>query len=91
RALVDMSLRRNAPGIRADARFTIRPRLAFEGNFYVDVDPGERGPLIGEGTTIPLRQTAGPVQIDQVVSELTTPVREGAKNAVGELGAALGA
>ncbi|WP_040599566.1 MlaD family protein [Patulibacter medicamentivorans] len=91
RALVTMSLDGDAPPIHVDARLAIRPRLAFEGNFYVDVSPGTAGTArLRAGDTVPRQQTSVPVQLDQVMSTLTAPVRGAATSAVGALASGLG-
>ena len=48
---------------------TIRPRIFLEGNFFVDVQPGTpSAPTLGDGDTIPINQTAAPVQLDQILT-----------------------
>ena len=52
--------------IHKDATLKIRPRLFLEGNFFVDMTAGTPGrPTIDDGDTIPVTQTAYPVQLDQ--------------------------
>jgi virulence factor Mce-like protein len=70
-AIVTMAIDRDALPIHADATMKIRPRLFLEGNFFVDLQPGTpSAPDLPEGGTIPLAQTAQPVQLDQVLSTL---------------------
>jgi virulence factor Mce-like protein len=74
-SLVKMRLDR-LDGLHADASLKIEPRLFFEGNFYVKVDPGTPGaPPLRSGTTIPLQRTAVPVQLDQVLNTFDAPTR----------------
>ncbi|MGE4425154.1 MAG: MlaD family protein [Solirubrobacteraceae bacterium] len=90
-ALVTLRLRDDAPTLGADLELAIRPRLAFEGNFYVDVRPGrpEAEPLRA-GATIPARRTSTPVQTDEVLATLTTTVRASLRDLIGSLAAGLG-
>ena len=47
-------------------RLKIRSRIFLEGNFFVDLTPGTpSAPTIDDGDTIPVTQTATPVQLDQ--------------------------
>ena len=63
--------------IHKDATLKIRPRIFLEGNFFVDLPPGTpRAPTIGDGDTIPVTQTAAPVQLDQVLTALQSDTRE---------------
>jgi hypothetical protein len=63
--------------IHTDATMKIRPRIFLEGNFFVDIRPGTgRAPEVHAGGTIPVTQTATPVQLDQILSALTTSTRD---------------
>ncbi|MEA2348731.1 MAG: phospholipid/cholesterol/gamma-HCH transport system substrate-binding protein [Thermoleophilaceae bacterium] len=74
-----------------DATLAIKPRLLFEGNFYVDVKAGTSGaPPLPAGSTIPLASTSVPVQADQVLSVLTTPARAAMQTIFAELSEGLG-
>ncbi len=91
RALVTMRLKPDAPPLHADARFTVQPRLAFEGNFYVRVDPGSPdASRLRDGATVPLRQTGAAVQLDEVLNVLDRPTLGSATRAIGALGSGLG-
>ncbi|MCK9249799.1 MAG: MlaD family protein [Solirubrobacteraceae bacterium] len=91
RAIVTMRLDDDAPPVRADSRLAIRARLAFEGNFYVDVVGGSAdAPVLRRGETIPLTQTTVPVQLDQVLSTLDASVRTSARRVLGSLSEGLG-
>jgi phospholipid/cholesterol/gamma-HCH transport system substrate-binding protein len=75
-AIVTMAIDESALPLHTDATLKIRPRLFLEGNFFVDVQPGTpSAPLLREGGTIPLAQTAEPVQLDQVLSVLRSGTR----------------
>jgi ABC-type transporter Mla subunit MlaD len=73
---VTMKLEDKALPIHRDARVKVRPRIFFEGNLFFDIRPGTPGtPELASGSTIPASQTSAPVQIDQVLSTLTTDTR----------------
>lgn len=75
-AIVKLELKKNALPIHRDATIKIRPRIFLEGNFFVDLKPGSpSSPELGSGGTIPLSQTAVPVQLDQVLSTLDEDTR----------------
>ena len=74
-----MTLRIDEKGlpIHKDATLKIRPRIFLEGNFFVDLSPGSpSAPELGDGDTIPINQTAGPVQLDQVLGTLQADTRK---------------
>ena len=76
-ALVTMELDEEALPIRSDAELKIRPRIFLEGNFFVDLEPGTpQGAELDSGDTVPMAQTAAPVQLDQVLGALKTDVRK---------------
>jgi ABC-type transporter Mla subunit MlaD len=75
-ALVTMSVSKDGLPIHRDATLKIRPKLFLEGNFFVQLSPGSPSePKIDSGATIPMTQTAAPVQIDQVLSSLQADTR----------------
>ena len=76
-ASVTVSLDDDALPIHTDATARIRPRTFLEGAFFVDIQPGSpSAPDLHDGGTIPVGQTADPVQFDQVLTSLQAPVRE---------------
>ncbi len=63
--------------IHDDAELEIRPRIFLEGNEFVDLQPGTpSAPVLEDGETIPVNQTATPVQFGQVLSVLESDTRE---------------
>jgi ABC-type transporter Mla subunit MlaD len=63
--------------VHQDAFAAIRPRIFFEGNFFVDLSPGEPGTSeLASGGTIPISHTSTAVQFDQLLSALQAPQRE---------------
>jgi phospholipid/cholesterol/gamma-HCH transport system substrate-binding protein len=62
--------------IHSDATLKIRPRLFLEGNWFVELQPGSpSAQTLSSGYTIPIAQTADPVQLDQVLDALNTDTR----------------
>lgn len=87
---VVMNLDEKALPIRADAAARIRFRIFLEGNPFVDLQPGTPGsPEIESGGSIPVAQTAGPVQLDQVLGAVNSDARKGLENVFTEIGTAL--
>jgi virulence factor Mce-like protein len=75
-AVITMALNDNARPIHRDATLKVRPRIFLEGNFFVDLKPGSpESPEMPDGGTIPLANTATPVQLDQILTELDSPTR----------------
>lgn len=76
-ATITLALNRTALPLHTDATLKIRPRLFLEGNFFVDLQPGTpAAPVLHEGGTIPLPQTAVAVQLDQVLTALQSSPRQ---------------
>ncbi|MGA2454025.1 MAG: MlaD family protein [Solirubrobacteraceae bacterium] len=74
--LVTMEIESRGLPIHTDATAKIRPRLFLEGNWFVELQPGSpSAPTISSGYTIPVAQTADPVQLDQVLDALNTDTR----------------
>jgi virulence factor Mce-like protein len=75
-AIIKLALHDNARPLHRDATLKVRPRIFLEGNFFVDLKPGTpSSPEMPNGGTIPLANTATPVQLDQILSELDSPTR----------------
>jgi ABC-type transporter Mla subunit MlaD len=86
-----MAIDKSALPIHRDATLKIRPRLFLEGNFFVDLAPGTpSAPDLPEGGTIPLAQTAEPVQLDQILTTLKAGARSDLKLLLKGLGTGLG-
>jgi phospholipid/cholesterol/gamma-HCH transport system substrate-binding protein len=89
-ALVTMRIDDNGRPVHRDATLKIWPRLFLEGNFYIDLSPGTPdSPEMPDGGLIPLSHTARPVQIDQLLSALTSDVRRSLQQTLQGFGAAL--
>ncbi len=74
--LVTMEIETRGLPIHTDATVKIRPRLFLEGNWFVELQPGSpSAKTISSGYTIPVAQTADPVQLDQVLDALNTDTR----------------
>jgi phospholipid/cholesterol/gamma-HCH transport system substrate-binding protein len=74
--LVNMEIESKGLPIHADATLKIRPRLFLEGNWFIEMQPGSpAAKTVSSGYTIPIAQTADPVQLDQVLDALNTDTR----------------
>lgn len=86
-ATVTMELSDDALPLHEDARFKVRPRTLFEGNYFVDIEPGS--PSSGEledGSTIPTSQTASSVQQGDILAVLDADIRRDLRTLFEELG-----
>lgn len=89
-AVVTMEIDGKGLPLHKDATMKIRPRIFLEGNFFVDVRPGTpSAPKIDDGDTLPLTQTATPVQLDQVLTVLQSDTRNSLRKALDGLGTSL--
>jgi phospholipid/cholesterol/gamma-HCH transport system substrate-binding protein len=89
-SLVTMEIRKEGLPIHKDATLKVRPRIFLEGNEFVDMEPGTpSAPTISDGDTLPMTQTAAPVQFDQVLSALQSDTREDLKQLLEGYGTAL--
>jgi phospholipid/cholesterol/gamma-HCH transport system substrate-binding protein len=76
-SVVTMSIEKKGLPIFKDAELKVRPRIFLEGNFFIDIQPGTPGSkAIADGGTIPITQTSGPVQLDQVLTALQADTRQ---------------
>jgi phospholipid/cholesterol/gamma-HCH transport system substrate-binding protein len=74
--LVNMEIESRGLPIHSDATLKIRPRLFLEGNWFIELQPGSpSAKTVSSGYTIPVAQTADPVQLDQVLDALNTDTR----------------
>ncbi|HXD54336.1 MAG TPA: MlaD family protein [Solirubrobacteraceae bacterium] len=74
--LVTMEIENRGLPIHEDATAKIRPRIFLEGNWFVELQPGSpSAKTVSSGHTLPLTQTADPVQLDQVLDALNTDTR----------------
>jgi len=88
--IVKMQINDEGRPIHRDAILKIRPRLFLEGGYYVQVDPGSpSAPELKSGATIPLPQTAVPVQFHQLLSGFDQPTRDALKTVLDKLSVAL--
>lgn len=72
--------------LHKDATLKIRPRLFLEGGYYVDLKSGSpSAPKLDSGSTLPLPQTAVPVQLNDLLSSLDRPARASFTGLVQEL------
>jgi phospholipid/cholesterol/gamma-HCH transport system substrate-binding protein len=88
--VVSMEIEGKGLPIHSDATLKIRPRIFLEGNFYVELQPGTPSArTLSSGATIPVTQTADPVQLDQVLDALNTDTRANLQTFLIEYGEAL--
>lgn len=89
-ALVTMEIDEGGLPIKQDATFKVRPRIFLEGNFFVDVTPGSpSAPVLAEGDTIPVSQTAAPVGFFNLLETLQSDTREDLQITLQEYGRAI--
>ncbi len=89
-ALVTMRIKDAGRPVHTDATAKIRPRIFLEGNFFVDLTAGSpSAPELKDGGTIPVQQTATPVQLDEVLTALQSDTREDLKVLLREYGKGL--
>ena len=88
--VVTMEIEKQGLPIHRDATAKIRPRIFLEGNYFVDLDPGSpSSPTVSSGYTLPITQTADPVQIDQLLTALNSDTRSDLQTFLAEYGDAL--
>ena len=76
-ARVTMEIEDKGLPIHEDAQIKIRPRIFLEGNFFVDLQPGSpTSPELADGGTIPVTQTAAPVQFGDLLAALQSDTRK---------------
>jgi len=87
---VTMEIKDAGLPIHEDAELKIRPRIFLEGNFFVELDPGTGSePELDSGDTVPVAQTSGTVQLDEVLTSLQGDTREDLKKLIQGYGDAL--
>jgi virulence factor Mce-like protein len=90
--LVEVTMRIDDEGrpIHQDAQVKIRPRMFLEGNWFLEMSPGtDASPELEDGGTIPIQQTASPVQLSQIFAVLEKDTRKNIQTVFREYGAAL--
>jgi phospholipid/cholesterol/gamma-HCH transport system substrate-binding protein len=89
-AVVTMHINSNGLPIHSDATVNIRSRIFLEGNFYADLHPGTpNAPILHSGATLPAASTAGPVQLDRVLSDLNSDARTNLQTLLQGIGSSL--
>ena len=89
-AMVTMEIDKKGLPIHKDARAKVRPRIFLEGNYFVDLQPGSpTAPHFKEGGTIPVQNTAAPVQFGQFLEMLQSDTREDLRTVLREYGTAV--
>ena len=89
-AIVTMEIKDEGLPIHEDATAKVRPRIFLEGNYFVDLKPGSPSArVIDDGHTIPVQNTAAPVQFGQFLEMLQSDTREDLRTVLREYGRAL--
>jgi phospholipid/cholesterol/gamma-HCH transport system substrate-binding protein len=89
-AVVVLQIKGDGLPLHTDATAKIRPRIFLEGNFFVDLQPGTPGaPILKDGGTLKVTQTATPVQLDQVLTSLQQDTRGDLKDLLDQLAVTL--
>jgi phospholipid/cholesterol/gamma-HCH transport system substrate-binding protein len=89
-AEVTMEIRDAGLPLRSGTTLKIRPRLLLEGNFFVDLRPGAGSSSLRSGATLPVTATAGPVQLDRVLTGLPSAQRARLQAVLQGVGSAYG-
>ncbi len=85
RAVIRMRIEDEGRPVHEDATVKIRPRLFLEGNWLIDLEPGTPAKKeIPDGGTIPIQQTARPVQLGQVLTALQSNTRKNLQTLLAE-------
>ncbi len=88
--VLSMEISNDGLPIHRDATMKILPRLFLEGSWFVELRPGTpSSPTLPSGSTIPITQTADPVQLDQVLNALNGDTRANLQRFLEEYGTAL--
>jgi phospholipid/cholesterol/gamma-HCH transport system substrate-binding protein len=89
-AVVVLQLKHEGLPLHTDATAKIRPRIFLEGNFFVDLQPGSpQAPILDDGGTLKVTQTATPVQLDEVLTSLQQDSRADLKDLLDQLAVTL--
>jgi len=89
-AVVTMRIDDIGRPIHKDATIRIRPNIFLEGNTFLDVKPGTpSAPTLGDGDTVPARQTSTYVSIGQILTALQADDRHNLQILLQELGKGL--
>ena len=73
----------------ADAFCQSRPQSLI-GEYFIDCQPGQRGPVLAPGSTIPVTHTQSTIPADLLLNVLRLPYRQRMALIINELGAAVG-
>jgi phospholipid/cholesterol/gamma-HCH transport system substrate-binding protein len=88
--LVTMRITDEGRPVHTDATLRLRPRLFLEGNYFVQMSPGTpEAPEAPDGYVVPVTNTSGPVQLDQVLTTAQSDVRRDLQTTLHELSVAL--
>jgi phospholipid/cholesterol/gamma-HCH transport system substrate-binding protein len=76
-SVVTMKIDADGRPVHVDATARIRPRVFLEGGYLVELEPGSpSAPVLRDDGSIPLSQTAAPVQFHDLLTVFDTSARE---------------
>jgi virulence factor Mce-like protein len=87
-AVVDLKLDKSVEELPADTRVQIRPRSAL-GLKYITLAPGRSRRTLAPGSTIPLRQSMKPIELDEFFGIQDAETRSNTRTALEGYGTAL--
>jgi virulence factor Mce-like protein len=91
RAIVDVSVADTSfGGLHEDAHCKIAQQSLI-GEYFIECEPGGKGDVLEDGTTIPVAQTESPIAADLVQNVMRRPFRERFSIILTELGAGFAA
>jgi virulence factor Mce-like protein len=89
--LVTLKINDGGLPLHRDATARIRPRVFLEGGYVVELTAGSpSAPELADEATIPLAQTARPVQFHDLLKVFDSPARRSMKETLGTFAEALG-
>ena len=84
-AKITMEIQKSGLPIHDDAELKVRPLLFLEGNYFIDLKPGSPSAReVEDGHTIPITQTAIPVQFGDLLTTLQADTRKDLRTLLAE-------
>jgi ABC-type transporter Mla subunit MlaD len=84
-AIIDIALYPGQAPLHADSKFRLRLQGLLGGK-YVEIDPSQRGPMMPNGSTIPVSQTSTAVDVISFLQTVNTPAQRNLTVSVRGLG-----
>jgi phospholipid/cholesterol/gamma-HCH transport system substrate-binding protein len=86
-AVLTLGISDDARPLRSDTTTTIRPK-GLAGERYIELTPGTQGSPVPDYGLLPV-QTAGPIEVEDVLNSFDAPTRAGLRSFLTELGAGM--